>query len=323
MTMRAIDVLVEAAKRGAEGARAALITVVRTAGSTPRHPGAKMIVDASGATTGTIGGGKIELEVCEVATRVARGEAEAQRVTKHLVQDLAMCCGGEMELWIEPLDGSRWKALWEADRRRRARRACALVTVLGGPGGGGKDVTAEHRCLATHRAALEGDRRFVEPIEPPPRAILFGAGHVARAVAPLAAQVGFEIVICDENEQFATPARFPGATVLHTFDPKDLPAELGSFGPGDHVLILTRDHAVDQAILEQLIAREDLSYLGLIGSRGKLGRFRKRLEAKGIGDAAAWARLRSPVGLDIGAETPEEIAVAIVAELIRTRRTDA
>src|SRR5688572_26941561 len=170
--MRAVDVLAEAAKRGAEGARAALATVVRTVGSTPRHPGAKMIIDASGVTTGTIGGGKIELEVCEVAARVARGEAEAQRVTKHLVHDLAMCCGGEMELWIEPLDGSRWKALWEADRRRRARRPCALVTVLGGPGGGGKDVTGDHPCLATHHPILDdAQHRFAEPIEPSPRAI--------------------------------------------------------------------------------------------------------------------------------------------------------
>jgi xanthine dehydrogenase accessory factor len=312
-----IDVLREAARAGAEGAAVALATVIRTGGSTPRHPGAKMIVAADGAITGTIGGGKIELEVAEVGASVAAGEG-ARRVTKHLGHDLAMCCGGSMDVWVEPLDAPRWKALAEAARRREARATCVLVTALDVVGGGGKDVLGDHPCLAARRPVVDGDRLY-EPVFPTPRLVLFGAGHVARAIAPLAATVGFELVVCDEDERFAAAERFPGARLVHTFDPRDLPAELGAFGAGDHVIILTRDHALDQAILEQLLARRDLPYLGLIGSRGKLGRFRKRLEAKGIGGEADWARLRSPVGLDIGAETPEEIAVAVVAELVRAR----
>jgi len=313
--------LAEAAQVGEEGAPAALATVIRTAGSTPRHPGAKMIVvrgdgGAYPITTGTIGGGKIELEVIEAAVAVAKG-APAARVVKHLVRDLAMCCGGEMELWIEPLDAARWKPLAEAARRRGKRRACVLVTGLDGVGGGGKDVIEGDG--GARGAWLDGER-FFEAVRPADRLLLFGAGHVAVAIAPLAARVGFEVVVCDEDDRFASAERFPGARILATFDDRDVEKELGGpLGAGDYALIVTRDHAVDQAILERLLPRGELGYLGLIGSRGKLGRFRRRLEAKGIGDAAAWGRLRSPVGMDIGAETPEEIAVAVVAELIQAR----
>jgi xanthine dehydrogenase accessory factor len=314
-----MDLMAEAARVGEEGAPAALATVIRTAGSTPRHPGAKMIVRGDGTLVGTIGGGRIELEVIAAAVAVARG-APATRVTKHLVRDLAMCCGGEMELWIEPLDAARGKALGEAARRRAGRRTCVLVTALDGVGGGGKDVLSEGDGGAAGRAAwIDGDR-FFEVVAPTDRLILFGAGHIAHAIAPLAERIGFEIVVCDEDERFATPERFPGARILGTFDERDVEKELGPLGGGDYGLIVTRDHAVDQAILERLLPRAELAYLGLIGSRGKLGRFRKRLEAKGIGDEAAWARLRSPVGMDIGAETPEEIAVSVVAELIQVRR---
>ncbi len=315
-----VDLLAEAARAGEEGAPAALATVIRTAGSTPRHPGAKMIVvardgGADPVTTGTIGGGKIELEVIETAVAVARG-APAARVVKHLVRDLAMCCGGEMELWIEPLDPARWKALAEAARRRGKRRGCVLATALDGVGGGGKDVLDDD---GVRVARIEGNR-FLEPVRPADRLLLFGAGHVALAIAPLAARVGFEIVVCDEDERFASAERFPGARILATFDDRDVEKDLAApLGGADYALIVTRDHAVDQAILERLLPRGEIGYLGLIGSRGKLARFRRRLEAKGIGDEAAWGRLRSPVGIDIGAETPEEIAVAVVAELIQVR----
>jgi xanthine dehydrogenase accessory factor len=314
------DVLAEAADAGARGEPAALVTVVRATGSTPRHAGAHMLVFAGGRLVGTIGGGRIEKETLDAALPVARGEAPAQAVDRHLTHDLAMCCGGSMTLWIEPLGGARWKALDEVVRRQRARRASALVTTLGGPGGGGKDVRDDHPVIASRRAALDEAGRFAEPILPAPRLVLFGAGHVAHAVAPLAASVGFELAVCDEHEDWATSERFPGATLVDSYDAREAERALGGFGPGDHVIILTRDHAVDQAILEQLLARADLGSLGMIGSRGKLARFKKRLEAKAIGDDAAWARLRSPVGLDIAAETPEEIAVAIVAELVKTRR---
>ena len=118
-----------------------------------------------------------------------------------------------------------------------------------------------------------------------------------------------------------------GPQIFETFDAAEVERALGAFGPDDYVLVLTRDHAIDQKLLEYLIARDAIGYLGMIGSRGKVGRFRKRLVAKGlVGDQAGdarWARLSAPIGLDIGAETPDEIAIAIAAELVARRRRGA
>ena len=320
--IRPADVIAVAADAGRAGEPVALVTVVSVSGSTPRHTGARMLVRDDGSIVGSIGGGKIELEAIEAARPVAAGAAVAARFSRHLVHDLAMCCGGRMEAWIEPVGGARWKALDEATRRRQARRSCVLVTMMGGPGGGGMDVLADDPGL--RRPRLDGDR-FFDPVRPSERVVLFGGGHVAQALAPLAAAVGFDVIVCDEEAAFASPERFPDALALvHSFDAAEIRRELGGAGLGaqDHLIILTRDHAVDQQILEQWIGDDAIGYLGMIGSRGKVGRFRKRLEAKGLADEARWARLHAPVGLDIRAETPEEIAVAIVAELIAFRRRE-
>jgi xanthine dehydrogenase accessory factor len=277
-----------------------------------------MMVLADGTTVGTVGGGRMEHEVAALARAVASG-APATRVRKHLVRDLAMCCGGEMELWIEPLDAGRAAVLGEAGRRRRAREPVAMRTQLAADGG--KALEADDECLRTRRPRLE-PAHFVEPILPAERLVIFGAGHIARATAAFAERVGFDVVVCDEDETYCSAARFPSATRHETFDVAELERAIGRLGRADHVLIATRDHAVDQSLLEHLLPRGDLATLGMVGSRGKLGRFRKRLAAKGLGDDAAWARLRSPVGLDLGAETPEEIALAVVAELVKTRAAE-
>ena len=275
-----------------------------------------MLVRTDGSIVGTIGGGRIELDTIDAAREVAAGGAP-RRLERHLVRDLAMCCGGSMELYIEPVAPSRG-AIAAALAAVQQRTPIALVTPLDG--------------APKHTAPLpEGMRkprldaeRFVEPVLPPDRLVLFGGGHVARAIGPLAAAVGFEVVVCDDGEveQGALPAW--AARAVDSFELSDAERALGPLGGGDFVVILTRDHALDQRILEQLLARErEPTYLGLIGSRGKVGRFRRRIEAKGLYDAGRWARLHAPVGLDIGAETPEEIAVAIVAELVAVRNRGA
>ena len=251
-----MDVLARAAQLSAEGRRFALITVIRTAGSTPRKPGAKMIVGDDGELYGTVGGGRIEQELIEEA-RAALADGRPRLIKRHLTHELAMCCGGEMEAFVEPMGR-------------------------------------------------------VE------RLVLVGGGHINFALAPMAARVGFEVTLVDELEEFATAERFPDAKrVLHDWEP----AQWGvSFGSDTYIVIATRDHAVDQKVLELLAAANARpAYLGVIGSRGKLGRFRKRMEQKGI--AADWIeQVRGPIGVDIAAETPEEIAVSVVAELIGVRR---
>jgi xanthine dehydrogenase accessory factor len=157
------------------------------------------------------------------------------------------------------------------------------------------------------------------------RAIILGLGHVARHLGPLLAGLGFGVVVCDDGETGATEAAVAWASeTIESFDAAEIERRAGGFSIDDFVLIVTRDHAIDQRLLEQLIVHDEIGYLGMIGSRGKVGRFRKRLEARGLLDgavgAARWARLHAPIGLNLGAETPEEIAVAIAAELIAIRR---
>lgn len=238
-----------------EGRRFALITVIRTAGSTPRKAGAKMLVDEHGTTCGTVGGGTIEHVLLQEAQEALQ-ERCPRLVRRHLTRDLAMCCGGEMEAFIEPL---------------------GLKETL----------------------------------------ILVGAGHIHAALAPIGQALGFTVVIADDLEEYAKEERFPGARIALTFEPREWEIELDS---GAYIVVATRDHAIDQDVLEKLAklgARP--SYIGVIGSQAKLIKFKKRLETRGV--TLDWIdKLRGPIGVDVGAETPAEIAVTIAAELIAVRR---
>jgi xanthine dehydrogenase accessory factor len=129
--------------------------------------------------------------------------------------------------------------------------------------------------------------------------------------------LGFSVVAVDDLEELASPDRFPGARLVTSFDPRVWGVP---FDEGAYIVVATRDHAVDQEVLEglaRLNARP--AYLGVIGSQGKLLKFKKRLEHRGV-DSAWIARIRGPIGVDVGAETPAEIAVAVAAELIAVRR---
>ena len=124
---------------------------------------------------------------------------------------------------------------------------------------------------------------FIQVVRPRERLIVFGAGHVCRAVVPIAATVGFDVTVCDDGEtgELAAPP-IPCDHVIDSFDLHDVQSDLGDLGPSDYVIIITRDHAIDQQLLQGLLPNEALSYLGVIGSQGKIGRFRKRLEARGM-----------------------------------------
>jgi xanthine dehydrogenase accessory factor len=294
------------------GRQVAIAAVTGASGSTPRHLGARMAVASDGEQWGTVGGGKIEQLVVEAAKEVAAG-GEPRVVRQHLVRDLAMCCGGSMEVAITPAAASR-----DALAALAKGGSGVLLTPLdGGPLRLRPPVPGDPRA---HQPRID-DGVLVERIGGE-RVIMFGLGHVARRLGPHLAALGFVVVACDDGETGATDTRPAWASeVIESFDVREVEGALGGFGPDDHVLIITRDHSIDQQLLEQLINRDEIGYLGMIGSRGKVGRFRKRLEAKGLYDEARWARLRAPIGLDIGAETPEEIAIAIAAELVALRRT--
>ena len=305
-----VDLFAEVLRALDAGRGVAIAAVTGASGSTPRHLGARMVIAEDGEEWGTIGGGRIEQLVVAAAREVAGGAAP-RVVRQHLVRDLAMCCGGSMEVAITPAAPSRAVV----EKLAGAKASHVLVTPLdGGP-------LSLRTGAAPREPAVEGDA-LVERVGAGERVILFGLGHVARNVGPLLDRLGFAVIACDDGETGATDARPAwAAEVIESFDARVIEDRLGGFGEDDYVLIVTRDHAIDQQLLERLIGIDGIGYLGMIGSRGKVGRFRKRLEAKGLlDDPARWPRLRAPIGLDIGAETPEEIAIAIAAELVAHRR---
>lgn len=311
------DVFSQALRVLEAGRGVAIACVVGAHGSTPRHLGARMGISEDGEQWGTVGGGRIEQLVTAAGREVAAGAA-GRMVRQHLVRDLAMCCGGAMEVVVTPAASSR--AALEALTANRTPKI--LVTPMDG-------------APLSVRATRSGDPRPHHPVVQDgalldrlgaaERAVVIGLGHVARHLGPLLAGLGFHVIVCDDGETGAIDNAVPWASeTLQSFDAAEIERRVGGFSVDDYVLIVTRDHSIDLRLLEQMIVRDEIGYLGMIGSRGKVGRFRKRLEVRGLLDgevgAARWARLRAPVGLNVGAETPEEIAISIAAELVAVRR---
>lgn len=249
------DVWSALARWRAEGRRMVLLTVVESRGFTPRKPGTHMLLGADGATVGSIGGGAIEHAALEEAAQLLAGGGGSKTVKKHLTQDLGMCCGGEMVVYLETL-------------------------------------------------------------EAPPRLFVFGAGYVARPIAALAAACGFAVTVIDGREEWAREDRFPGMTV-RCESPEDAARALETHA-GDYAVVVTHDHALDQHVVQELL-RKELKFTGMIGSLAKQRKFALRLTARGFTPEQV-ARLRTPLGVSIGAQTPEEIAVSVLAELVAVRR---
>ncbi len=236
----------------AKGARVALVTVVKTSGSTPRAMGSRMVVHESGAIEGTVGGGRLEHEAIAHAQRVIRGGV-SKLIEVQLTQELGMCCGGHVSMFIEAISAS-------------------------------------------------------------PILVIFGAGHVGQALARAATAAGFQVHVVDERDELMGPERFPEQTARHL----DLEDPALPWGEGSFVMVTTHDHGLDQRIVERALKKPH-RWLGLIGSRRKAELTRQRLVAKGFSEAETLS-VRCPVGLAIGAETPEEIAISVLAELVATRR---
>ncbi len=324
------------------GSSLVMVTLFDRTGSAPRMAGAKMLVRPDGSIAGTIGGGRLEGDAIRLA-----GEALATRRTSIRPFDLSgadvagtdMICGGKGELLVDFVDTAEEsnRAVYRAAAEAAARNEKAwLVTALGGARrqqclvrGDGTLVgtldadpallaklTAGPAKISIHAEATDGPRLLVEAIRPSATAYLFGAGHVSRQIAPLCETVGFRTVVLDDRPEFASRERFAAPTelvVLKTFDPlPPLPVDEDSY-----LIIVTRGHLHDGSVLKQAL-RTRAGYIGMIGSRRKRDLIYRGLREQGFREEDL-ARVHSPIGLDILAETPEEIAVSIVGELIRAR----
>ena len=305
------------------GARGTLATVARTRGSTPVPAGTKMLVGPSGRLVGTVGGGCVEADVIGAALDAQRAGAPlimTHHLNADLAGDLGLSCGGTVDVFVEPLmsDEGYVRALEGA--AGAAGAAAGLVrTATAWPDGPVKTFEALGPDAAGGApATLSRDRRFViERLFPAPRVVVFGAGHVGSAIARAAQAAGFRAVVVDDRPEFADPTRFPEGIAVHAADADVALPRLG-LTAADAVVVATRGHRQDALIVER-VAVSPASYVGLLGSRRKKAVVTKGLAAAGV-PKPALERVRVPVGLPIGAVTPEEIAVSVVAELIAWRR---
>lgn len=241
------------------GEKAVLATVVAARGSTPRKQGAKMIVQADGRITGTIGGGTLENQVIQAALERMDGKEAGMlhfEMTNEDASQEGMMCGGSVEV-------------------------------------------------------------FIEPLAPLPVLYVFGGGHISLSLARLAKLVDFRLVVIDDRPEFANKERFPDADETIAGDFTTLLPQLTVNG-SSYIVIVTRGHQNDAQILEWA-ARTEAAYVGMIGSKKKIRTIFEHLKTRGITEEQL-SRVHSPIGLPIGAETPEEIAVSIMAEIIQVHR---
>lgn len=240
------------------GKPAAVAIVIRTEGSVPRKPGAKMIIFKDGKTIGSLGGGDLENKIIQEA--IAAIEEGKCRIASFILDlekgKLDMMCGGTGEVYIEP-------------------------------------------------------------ILPPEKLIIFGAGHITRALAPMMKKIGFLVSVVDDSPDFLQKESFPDIEDMHIEDMVAFADKLSSDSE-TYIVCLSRGFSRDKAVLNQLLKKQ-FRYIGMIGSQRKIEAMIKDLQEEGI-PKEAFSMLKSPVGLDIGAETPEEIAISIAGEIIAVKK---
>jgi len=311
-----------AAELARSGASGAIATVARVRGSTPVPSGTKMLVGEAGRLIGSVGGGCVEADVIGAALQ-AQARRQPAMMTHHLNADLAgdlgLSCGGTVDIFVEPVvsDDAYVRVLEAAaGADSGVVRTAVTWSVAAGP-------VKTFEALAPDAprgepATLTKDGRFVvERIVTAPRVFVFGAGHVGGAIARTAAAAGFRVVVIDDRAEYADPARFENGIGVLVGDAEAALARY-PLSAADAVVIATRGHRNDALILER-VATSPAGYVGLLGSRRKKLVVTKGLTKAGV-PARALKRVRVPVGLAIGAVTPEEIAVSVVAELIAWRR---
>jgi len=330
-----------------------LATVVQTFSSAPREPGAAMAVSASGEAVGSVSGGCVEGAVYELSTEViASGQPVLRRygISDNDAFAVGLTCGGIIDIFIEPASRERFAALGDVAAAVRTGTPVAVATIIEGPGAIGsrriiwegdqsdgtlgagdrldQAVDDDARGMlaqgltGVRRYGPDGERRrdelavFVQSFAPAPRMLVFGAIDFAAAVAKAGKFLGYHVTVCDARPVFATASRFPDADEVIT----DWPHRYLTGTSTDErtvICVLTHDPKFDVPLLEVAL-RRPAAYIGAMGSRRTHEDRLARLREVGVGEAEL-CRLRSPIGLDLGARTPEETAIAIAAELIQLR----
>lgn len=332
------------ALRGGDAASAALATVVHVQGSAYRRPGARMLIRADGSRVGSISGGCLDGDVVRKAWWATANDRPALRVydttsDDDAVWEFGLGCNGVVHVLLERVAWPETQAaLAFLDARRADRRPGAIATVVASDDASSACVgdrllleasgrldgalaaspfarsvaDAARAALvegASHLLRLDGCDVFVEAVRPPTALVVFGAGHDALPVVALAKSLGWHVTVADRRAAHARRERFPDADRVLLVDRDDPLAEI-ALDDDTAVVLMTHDYAQDASLLDALVPRAP-RYLGLLGAAS---RARRLLAEAGLDDDAL-PFLHAPIGLDIGAETPEEIALAVTAEV--------
>lgn len=323
------------------GQRAALATVVRVRGSAYRHEGAKLLVCEDGTTAGNVSGGCLEQDVREVALRVIRTGAPERpsycsSADAIAAWDLGVGCEGQVDLYVEP-------ALEPRPRERAlldGRAPFAVCTLLAGPGGqagdqrlvvtgagaegGLRSAALDARAAARARELLDagvagvedlgGHSVFIDVLLPPPELLVIGAGDDARPLVRFAAEVGFRVSVVDRRPGLLARERFPEAARLVESAGEEL-ADRVPLDSGSYAVVMTHNYADDQAYLRPLV-KSAVAYVGILGPRQRTERMLHELGSAGPIDEG---RVYGPVGLDIGTDGAEQVALAVIAEILALR----
>ena len=298
-----------------------LAVIIADNGSAPRGKGSAMLVAGTGQLMGTIGGGAVEkqseLRAMELIS-LRQSEVHAYQLHQNNVEDIGMVCGGDVDVLFQFIDAHdpAWKELaGEVLRRIDAKEAGTLVFRRGGSVPQLIDLTG--MCPSDQAAVCDDpDVLFRMPLPVQERAVIFGAGHCGRALAPILESVGFRTVIYDNRKEMLTQERFPGAGERICADFARISDHL-KVTEEDYVVVMTSGHANDYTVEEQIL-RQKTAYIGVIGSKRKTQAVNEKLRAAGVPEEAI-AGVHTPIGLSIKAVTPEEIAVSIAGEMILQR----
>ena len=346
------EVFHEAVNRLEKGESVVVATVIRTKGSTPQKPGAKLLVRQDGTGAGTLGGGCVEGDIWFAAKQLMQQGGEAEYREYELNEELAaedgLVCGGTMYFLIDPVYTPEDYLPYarEIDFAYKGEGAVALATVIKS-GNDGKSRIGDKLFirengknegtlgnLETDKGAIEkakilmihgrneyvmtasGAEYFLEAYTTPPQLVICGGGHVSRALASLAKPLEFRLFITDDREEFANEDRFPEADIIVSEKPEDALPNL-PINPNTFIVVATRGHRYDNSAL-LAAAKTPARYVGLMGSKRKTILIYEDLMRSDL-SLDRIREIRSPIGLDIKARTPEEIAISIMSEMLMFR----
>jgi xanthine dehydrogenase accessory factor len=313
-----------------------LATVIKRTGSAPRDVGAKMFVGEDGETFGSVGGGLLEAGAYkEALATMGRNTVKTFRVSMDAdtVKDKDMLCGGDVIVLLEPVRAQHHDVYRQIEEVRKDKQRALIVTGFGkgvltktvfDKEGNLTGDVPDHRIISQIKALphlkkpLLAEEHFADPIGVAPSLYLFGAGHVSQYVSKIAKVADFDITVIDDRKEFANQERFPDADAIVV---AMMPGAFCclDFTGNEYVVIVSRSHEEDSEILEETLKR-DTRYVGMIGSKRKVRIITDNMKGKGFSDAVI-RNIHAPIGLPINAETPQEIAVSIVAELVKVKNT--